>query len=121
MTETVSVKVLLNQANRFMSYRDGDRLLEVLTFESGFPACGHVERLLEIMWQQLTTALPVADWAQQYRRECNRSLSVGDVLVVSEQAWAVELTGWKRVSVRADQVERITRCSLPPGRCGCCR
>jgi hypothetical protein len=76
----------------------------------GLSGCGQVSRLLDIMWKQLNIDLPQTDWAQQYSREGNRSLSVGDVLVVSEEAWAAEPTGWRRVSVSADQVDRIAPC-----------
>jgi hypothetical protein len=104
MSDKVTVKVLLNQTSRFMAYSAGDRLVQALVFESGFPACGSVDRLLNIVFEQLNIDEPRADWAIRYRVERNRSLSVGDVVVVGEQAWAVDSVGWTPVSVEAGQV-----------------
>ena len=104
MSDKVTVKVLLNQVSRFMPYSAGDALVQALAFETGFPACGSVERLLNIVFEQLNIDEPQADWAVRYRAERNRSLSVGDVVVVGEQAWAVERWGFTPVSVAAHQV-----------------
>jgi hypothetical protein len=99
----VTVKVLLNRANRFQPYNDGDSLEQALSFESGLPACGNMSRLLEIVFEQLNME-PRTDWAIDYRANGHRSLSVGDVVVIGEQAYACDRAGWTAVSVRADQV-----------------
>ena len=39
----VTVKVYLNQDGLFWSYAPGDRLVEVLKFDSPMPACGSVD------------------------------------------------------------------------------
>lgn len=93
----VSVKVLLNRNNTFTPYRDGDVLDDAASFTSGVPACGSVERLLEIVFYQLNMDYPTSKWAKKYRRQRHRSLSVGDVVMIADQAWAVEPLGWRRL------------------------
>lgn len=41
---------------------------------------------------------PSTGWAQAYRADGNRSLSVGDVVVLGETAWVVAPIGYERVS-----------------------
>lgn len=103
-SDKVTVKVLLNCGSMFWKYHAGDHLLQALVFECGFPACGSVDRLLDIVYEQLNIDEPKADWAIDYRARRNRSLSVGDVVVVGEQAWAVTSWGFTPVSVMAQQV-----------------
>jgi len=102
--EGVTVKVLLNLQSRFLPYTEGDRLFHALEFVSPLPNCGHMEMLLMIVFEQLNIPEPTADWAIEYRAKRNRSLSVGDVVVIGEQAWACEPRDWKSVSVNANQV-----------------
>jgi hypothetical protein len=101
----VQVKVLLNMSSFLMPYRADDQLLQALSFTTGFPACGHVEMLLRIVFEQLNIPRPRAEWAIQYRMvDQHRSMSVGDVIVVGEQAFAVEPTGWLPITITADQI-----------------
>jgi hypothetical protein len=105
-TLTITVKVLLNQTSFYFTTED--RLWQALEFESGFP-CGHVSMLLDIVYRQLTNtddpSTDWADWAIQYRRdENNRALSVGDVVVIGEQAYAIEPIAWRRVTVNRWQL-----------------
>ena len=102
----VTIKVLHNNTSRFGPYTVGDSLSEAITFESALPACGDIHRLLEIVFHQLNIDEPKALWAIEYRRRRNRSLSVGDVVTVGEQAWAVDSVGWTSVSIEAHQVWR---------------
>jgi hypothetical protein len=118
MSGTVTVKVLCNLASHmgpywthgrqppYPPYRAGDRLHTVMVFDCPFPACGHVERLLAIIWGQLgTTDDPKTPWAKAYREQHHRRLDVGDVVVISERAFAVEQGGgWAAVTVNADQI-----------------
>lgn len=55
---------------------------------------------LEHVFQQLNGVVPAAyyGWTMQYRHNGNRSLSVGDVVVVGETAFAVEDDGWLRIT-----------------------
>jgi hypothetical protein len=108
MSGTVTVKVLHNEG---YFYTAESRLTQVLEFESDFPACGHVQMLLDIVYRQLTntddpsTDWDDLDWAIRYRAdERNRALDVGDVVVVGEQAWAIESIAWRRVTVHAAQI-----------------
>jgi hypothetical protein len=114
MTNTVTVKVLCNLAcdipywthgrrPPYPPYRAGDKLHTVMIFDFPFP--GHVEMLLRIIFDQLsTTDDPKTPWAKAYRED-HRKLDVGDVVVISERAWAVEQGGgWAAVTVNADQI-----------------
>jgi hypothetical protein len=103
-TGKVTIKVYHNLTSRFMPYTIGDKLYEAIVFESGLPACGSMERLLEIIWHQLNIDEPHALWAIEYRRRRNRSLSVGDVVAIGEQAWAVDRFGWTSISIGAQQI-----------------
>lgn len=63
-----------------------------------FQDTGKPIRALEDVFAQLNIDSPTADWAVAYRAERNRSLSVGDVVVIGETAWAVASFGWDRIS-----------------------
>jgi hypothetical protein len=110
--EKVTVKVL----HRYRPYRSradfqpSDWFLRVLKFEWTFP--GAVETLLKVVWEQLNVDEPVieqtipvlAEWAQEYRRQLHPSLKVGDVVVIGEQAFALDRRGWRPVTLTVDQV-----------------
>jgi hypothetical protein len=56
---------------------------------------------LHIVWEQLNVGgdiVPAEPWTVQYRRDGNRSLSVGDVVVLGEIAYAVATFGWDRIT-----------------------
>lgn len=71
---------------------------------------------LERIFDELNTDEPSTGWAQDYRAERNRSLSVGDVVVLGETAWVVAPFGYERVStadlatasVPADRAEQVS-------------
>lgn len=52
---------------------------------------------LETIFDELNEE-PNTTWAQDYRAAGNRSLSVGDVVVLGETAWVVAPVGYARVS-----------------------
>lgn len=56
------------------------------------------ERALETVFTELNTDCPTQPWAREYRADRNRSLSVGDVVVLGETAWACASAGWDRIS-----------------------
>jgi hypothetical protein len=59
---------------------------------------GQPLRALELVFEELNIGDGSNyDWTAQYRANGNRSLSVGDVVVVGETAWAVGSFGWDRV------------------------
>lgn len=97
MSDQVTIKVLLKVEGWFTAtpYKPGDMLHEALTFTTGFPACGHVEMLLRD---------PRIWGAKEYRNGRSRNLAVGDVVIVGEQAFAIEPVGWKPVRVEAWQI-----------------
>jgi hypothetical protein len=103
MPSEVTVKVLLNQTNRFMQYRAVDQLYQAAEFVDTLPT-GGVDNLLVNIWHQLNVDYPTTDWAQRYRENRNRSLSVGDVVVIGETAHAVDMIGWSVVPLSQDQV-----------------
>src|SRR5690242_7870475 len=102
----VTVKVLHNEG---YFYTAASRLTKVLEFESDFPACGHPQMLLDFVYRQLTntddpdTDWDDLDWANRYRAD-ERALDIGDVVIVGEQAWAIESIAWRRVTVHASQI-----------------
>lgn len=110
MTNKVTVKVLLSLEGDFIHpypYQSGKllrKLLQVAKFEIPLPACGDINRLLEIIFHQLNIDEPQVDWAVAYRANHHRSLSVGDVVVIGEQAWAVDFAGWIPTAVAAEDV-----------------
>lgn len=52
--------------------------------------------VLEWVFEQ--TAIGETAFAKEYRRKGLRSVSVGDVVVVGETAFACESVGWKKIS-----------------------
>lgn len=106
--EPVTVKVLhrFRTANVpfWSEFAHSDLFVQVLKFDCGFPKCGRVEMLLAIVWDQLNIDNPAADWAQKYRKEHHRSLSVGDVVVIGEQAFCCDRAGWSPVTLTEAQV-----------------
>jgi hypothetical protein len=84
--------------------------LRVLKFEIAFP--GSVEPLLKNIWMQLndepaialTLEEPLTEWAIKYRDRHYRSLRLGDVVVIGEQAFELGRKGWSPVTLTADQV-----------------
>jgi hypothetical protein len=110
MTNNVTVKILHRFKCAeggmpfFSEFSSGDQFAQVLRFTCGFPQCRHVEMLLKIIWEQLNIDEPRAEWALDYRARRNRSLSVGDVVVVGEQAFACDRVGWSPIRLDARQV-----------------
>ena len=104
MSKPVTVKILHN-TNVGKPYTNGDILEETLRFQSPFPACGHVKMLLQIIYRQLNGDNPAVDWAWQYHQQGHRSLSIGDVVIISERAWAVDPNGWREVIVHHHQID----------------
>lgn len=104
MDEKLTVKVLLNMSSFLHPYSSNDQLMQALMFETRPPACGHIAMLLRIVFEQCNHPAPRADWARQYRTDGNRSLSVGDVIVIGEQAYAIGETRFEPVSIEASQV-----------------
>lgn len=66
-----------------------------------------VEAARETVFEQLNIDDPNHTWAQYYRLAGHRSLSVGDVVVIGETAWAVEDIGWRTVSTATLATARI--------------
>jgi hypothetical protein len=99
----MNAKIMLNTTRGSMlwKYHDGDQLDTVLEFEIAFPECGRIEQALDIIWRELNIDEPQTLWGQMYRLNRNRSLSMGDVVVLGETAFTPITIGWKRVTLTA--------------------
>lgn len=108
----LNVTVYLNEATDFFSGFDpvSARLRAAAAFgiELLVGGPGAVGGLREHVFEQLNIDHPTAKWAQQYRDEHNRSLSVGDVVAIDGAAWSVARTGWEPLN-RADLDDAISR------------
>lgn len=67
---------------------------------------GQPDPVLDQTFRELNVDNPTTEWAREYRDNRNRSLSVGDVVVVSESAYACESVGWKQVALRNENCVR---------------
>lgn len=106
----VHATVYLNESpDHFFGYKDGDMLITAAAFDvdddavtaratGGVPAAA-----LEMIFRELNLE-PTVDWSVRYRADRHRSLSVGDVVVLGETAWAVASCGWNPVSLTAEQI-----------------
>lgn len=111
----MKVRVYLNDPeDRYARFSEFDpasaRLRLAVTFDMDDddpPSHGtgdKVFHLLNEVFQQLNVGgdlVPATDWTAEYRVNRNRSLSVGDVVVLGETAWAVDHMGFSTISTDA--------------------
>lgn len=64
----------------------------------GRPDPDHIKAALEKVFEQLNIDDPTESWALKYRLAGQRSLSVGDVVVIGETAWACAPSGWDLIT-----------------------
>lgn len=109
----VRAVVFLNESDGhfFTGYESGAAVRQAAIFELdgtlvGPNKAGVPTKALEMIWHELNIDVPTTEWARQYRAERNRSLSVGDVVVLGETAYAVARTGWKVVALSTEQIHR---------------
>lgn len=98
---TATVTVYLNDKTDFFSGFDATsaQLREAARFDVDAPSTDvELNRVLSSVFEQLNIDAPTAEWARRYREQCNRSLSVGDVVTVGETAWAVARLGWDQIT-----------------------
>lgn len=98
---TVTVTVCLNDNTDFFTGFDitASKLRRVVAFDVESPCdADGFEGLRNEVFRQLNIDDPDKPWAQLYRAGRNRSLSVGDVIVVGESSWAVAPIGWTHLS-----------------------
>ena len=69
---------------------------------AGQPSTENIRAALEVVFEQLNIDTPDQPWALKYRLDRRRSLSVGDVVVIGETAWACAPVGWDALT--ADQL-----------------
>ncbi|SBS77479.1 conserved hypothetical protein [uncultured Mycobacterium sp.] len=106
----LTTTVYLNQSPQHYCGFDTDATLQaVATFTLTMdrsPSTEHLTAALEHVFEQLNIDDPDQSWAQGYRRTGLRSLSVGDVVVIGETAWACAASGWTHLT--ADQLHAAT-------------
>lgn len=117
MTKTnVPVKIFLNnETDRIFTmesplvrgYRDGDqfRLAASAEAELDLTDSEGVDNLLEALFDQGNFQADGV-FKDQFTSGGHRSLSVGDVVVIGESAYAVLSWGWKRVALDHDNVSQ---------------
>ncbi len=99
----VQIKVYLNEGEgRFMNFNsafNGNprlRLAAAFTIATEIP----IPAVRELVFEQLNVGgdlVPAAPWTNRYRADRNRSLSVGDVVVLGEVAYGCASSGWEIV------------------------
>jgi hypothetical protein len=109
LEEQIQVRVYLNQNER-ESFMDGFKSTDPLICATSYFVTadridgGSVNGILNEAFAELNRDEPTANWARVYRARGRRSLSVGDVVVIGEIAYAVERVGWKAVSISTENV-----------------
>lgn len=97
---TFPIKIYLNDGeDHFYGFRNTfankPELTMVYSFETSFPA-PNMHMILDWCFHEFNVG--TGEHAKVYRDKQLRSLSVGDVVVVGETAWACESLGWSPVS-----------------------
>lgn len=110
----IHATVYLNESpDHFFGYTEGDLLITAAVFDvddaavTARTADGVPMAALELIFRELNLE-PTVDWSERYRADGHRSLSVGDVVVLGETAWAVASCGWNPVSLTAKQIIPVT-------------
>jgi hypothetical protein len=106
MSEVVTT-VYLNNPPQFLGFGrfEPAKLYAAAGFTltpAGRPSADQVKVALETVFDQLNIDDPDQPWAICYRQAGHRSLSVGDVVVIGETAWACAPSGWDLLT--ADQL-----------------
>ncbi|GAB4973145.1 hypothetical protein MAHJHV61_39770 [Mycobacterium avium subsp. hominissuis] len=105
----VRADVYLNESpDHFFGYKDGHLLTKAASFDFDdgvlSQSADGVASALHTIFRELNIDDPTAWWAVRYREDRHRSLSVGDVVVLGETAWAVASVGWEQVILKAEQI-----------------
>ncbi|MFB1299600.1 hypothetical protein ACAG24_029270 [Mycobacterium sp. pW049] len=101
---TITTTVYLNDAEAsFLGFNRASpaRLRAAATFNLAIPTDTRpqqtaINAALEHIFDELNCE-PTTTWATGWRHAGHRSLSVGDVVVIGETAWAVASVGWNPV------------------------
>lgn len=98
MAKQIRVQILHNQNERdsfFYGYKEGDPLVRVYDAEKALPYREHAVVSLEFIFEQ-------NQWIGDAKRpwyDDARSLSVGDVIVLHDQAYACERIGFRPIDL----------------------
>lgn len=104
----LATTVYLNQARRQglgFGHFEPAKLYAAAAFTltaTGRPSHEQTTAALETVFEQLNIDDPDQPWAIKYRMAGHRCLSVGDVVVIGETAWACAGSGWDLLT--ADQL-----------------
>lgn len=98
------IKVLLNETSMFKPYGENDELTLAATSAICDTHAEEAGGVLDLLFEELNVDEPRTEFGQAYRQARNRSLSVGDVIVLGEVAYACEPGPWRIVTVRAEQI-----------------
>lgn len=110
---SATVTVYLNDTTDYFTPFDATtaQLREAVSFDTDVVDLADLQGQLRRVFEQLNIDTPTADWAKRYRENRNRSLSVGDVVVIGETAWVVARFGWDQIS-GADVTAAVERRGL---------
>ena len=111
LEDGIPVKVYLNRNERdsfIYGYKEGHPLELAVEYQAPLDESKtltqDVQGILNLAFRELNIDFPTTDWANEYRAKGMRSLSVGDVVVVGELAYACDRVGWKCVSFSTGDV-----------------
>lgn len=100
----MKIKVYLNDpADRFARFMEFDPASARLRLAAEFTLDVQVTPMcvLGLIYEQLNVGgdmVEATEWTKVYRANGNRSLSVGDVVVLGETAWSVDSLGFSTIS-----------------------
>lgn len=103
----LQVRVFHNFNEEPLPFHADDQLRQVAQFGISMTADATpdtIQTLLAIVADQLNHDAPKALWGKDHPSRRDHTLSVGDVVTIADQAWAHELTGWRRVTLLDDQI-----------------
>ncbi|QXN74357.1 hypothetical protein SEA_CAFASSO_142 [Gordonia phage Cafasso] len=107
MSDQLTVVIYHNRSrDNFRGYQDDHRLVRVFDYQTKLRSPEAICEHAFMVFNAPEETLEIDDFllAVGYRERELRSLSVGDVVVIGETAWACDRIGWKHVRLTAEQV-----------------
>ena len=105
----ITAKVYLNEGTDFFNNFNVDTAQLRLAATFDIDPSGDPKTDLHDIYEQLNVGgdmVPAEEYTDRYRAAGNRSLSVGDVVILGEIGWTVAQYGWDTIST-ADLVKAI--------------
>jgi len=97
----ITAKVYLNEGDDWFQPFDANTAQLRLAATFDIDPSGDPKTDLHDIFEQLNVGgglVPAEDYTTTYRNAGNRSLSVGDVVILGEIAWTVARYGWDTIS-----------------------